>query len=131
MDRRTRWRRSRCTWSTSLSTDTSGIQLQTQKCCRTPAESRQECLNSGKEYIELHQTQEDERTRGKPGVLVGLTCPWRVRELKLASDPTSGQLSEAEEKHIRLRVKQLLRGSLNGRKIRYSLPQPGIGMQFP
>ena len=29
---RTRWRRSRWMWITSLSTDTSGIQLQTQKC---------------------------------------------------------------------------------------------------
>ena len=29
---RTRWRRDRCKWSTSLSTDTSGIHLQTQKC---------------------------------------------------------------------------------------------------
>ena len=29
---RTSWQRSRWTWSTSLSTDTSGIHLQTQKC---------------------------------------------------------------------------------------------------
>ena len=29
---RTRWQRSRWTWSTSLSMDTSGIHLQTQKC---------------------------------------------------------------------------------------------------
>ena len=29
---RTRWRRSRWMWNTSLSTDTSGIHLQTQKC---------------------------------------------------------------------------------------------------
>ena len=31
-DGRTRWRRTRWTWSTSLSIDTSGIHLQTQKC---------------------------------------------------------------------------------------------------
>ena len=46
--------------------------------------------------------------------------------------PTSGQLSESEEKHLRLRVKQLICGSLNGMRIRQSLLQPYIprtGMQ--
>ena len=38
--------------------------------------------------------------------------------------PTWGQLSESEGKHLRLRVKQLICGSLNGMKIRQSLPQP-------
>ena len=38
----------------------------------------------------------------------------------------SGQLSESEEKHLRLRVKQLICGSLNGMRIRQSLPQPYI-----
>ena len=32
--------------------------------------------------------------------------------------------SESEEKHLRLRVKQLICGSLNGMRIRQSLPQP-------
>jgi len=40
--------------------------------------------------------------------------------------PTSGQLSESEEKHLRLRVKQLIYGSLNGMSIRWSLLQPYI-----
>ena len=40
--------------------------------------------------------------------------------------PTSGQLSESEEKHLRLRVKQLICGSLNGMRIGQSLPQPHI-----
>ena len=31
-EERTRWRRNRWMWSSSLSTDTSGIHLQTQKC---------------------------------------------------------------------------------------------------
>ena len=35
--------------------------------------------------------------------------------------PTLGQLSESEEKHLRLRVKQLVYGSLNGMRIRQSL----------
>ena len=39
---------------------------------------------------------------------------------------TSGQLSESEEKYLRLRVKQLIWGSLNGMRIRQSLPQPYI-----
>ena len=38
----------------------------------------------------------------------------------------SGQLSESEEKHLRLRVKQLICGSLNGMRIRQSLLKPYI-----
>ena len=48
--------------------------------------------------------------------------------------PTSGQLSESDEKYLRLRVKQLIWGSLSGMRIRQSLPQPYIlwtGMQVP
>ena len=41
-------------------------------------------------------------------------------ELKQGSDPTLGQLSESEEKHLRLRVKELTCGSLNGMRIRQS-----------
>ena len=35
-------------------------------------------------------------------------------------------MSESEEKHLRLRVKQLIYGSLNGMRIRQSLLQPCI-----
>ena len=35
-------------------------------------------------------------------------------------------MSESEEKHLRLRVKQLICGSLNGMSIRQSLMQPHI-----
>ena len=35
-----------------------------------------------------------------------------------------GKLSESEEKHLGLRVKQLICGSLNGMRIRQSLLQP-------
>ena len=35
----------------------------------------------------------------------------------------TGQLSQSEEKHLRLRGKQLICGSLNGMRIRQSLPQ--------
>ena len=45
-----------------------------------------------------------------------------------------GYLSESEEKHLRLRVKQLICGSLNGMKIRLPLLQPYIpqtGMWVP
>ena len=43
-------------------------------------------------------------------------------------------MSESEEEHLRLRVKQLIRGSLNGMRIMQSLPQPyipGTGTQVP
>jgi len=45
--------------------------------------------------------------------------------------PTSGQLSESEEKHLRLRVKQLICGSLNGMRIRQPLLQPYIPRTGP
>ena len=53
---RTRWWSS---WmcSTSLSTDISGMHLQTQKCLQNTAESGQEYLTSGKEYIEQWKTR--------------------------------------------------------------------------
>ena len=40
-----------------------------------------------------------------------------------------GQLSESEEKHIRLRVKELICGSLNEMRIRQSLPQLYITLE--
>ena len=53
---------------------------------------------------------------------------------KQGSNPHIRALSESEEKHLRLRVKQLMCGSLNGMRIRQSLPQsytPETGMQIP
>ena len=46
-------------------------------------------------------------------------------ELKQGSDPHI-EATESEEKHLRLRVKQLICGSLNGMRIRQSLLQPYI-----
>ena len=63
---------------------------------------------------------------GKTGVLLGLDLPSAGGKLKQGLIPTSGQLSESEEKHVRLRMKQLIRGSLNGMRIRQSLQQPYI-----
>ena len=54
------------------------------------------------------------------GVLVGLDFPWQVGNWSRGLIPTSGQLSESEEKHLRLRVKQLICGNLNGMRIRQS-----------
>ena len=72
---------------------------------------------------------------GKTGVLVGLDLPLMGRGTEAGGPvPTVGQLSESEEKHLRLRVKQLISGSLNGMRIRQSLPQPYIprtGIQVP
>ena len=59
-------------------------------------------------------------------MLVGLHLPLVVGERKQGSDPHLGQLSESEKKHLRLRVKQLICGSLNGMRIRGSLLQPYI-----
>ena len=94
---------------------------------RTPAEAGQEYLTSGKEYMEPHKTQQEEGTRGKTGVLVGLDLPLAGGGTEAGvRSPTLGQLSKSEEKYLRLRVKQLIWSSLNGMRIRQSLPQPYI-----
>ena len=54
---------------------------------------------------------------GKTGMLVGLDLPSAGGGSR-GLIPTSGQLSESEEKHLRLRVKQLICGSLNGMRIK-------------
>jgi len=54
---------------------------------------------------------------GKTGMLVGLDLPSAGRGSR-GLILTSGQLSESEEKHLRLRVKQLICGSLNGMRIK-------------
>ena len=59
-------------------------------------------------------------------MLVGPDLPWAGGELKQGSNPHMGQLSESKEKHLRLRVKQLICGSLNGMRLRQSLQQPYI-----
>ena len=43
-----------------------------RSACRKPAESGQEYLTRGKEYIDPRKTQQDKGTGGKTGVLVGL-----------------------------------------------------------
>ena len=71
---------------------------------------------------------------GKTGVLVGVDLPLVGGGTEAGPIPTFGQLSESEEKHLRLRVKQLIWGSLNGMRIRQSLSQPYIpwtGTQAP
>ena len=94
-----------------------------RSACRTPAESGEEYLTSRKEYIDQCKTWWDEGTRGKnrsvsrTGPALGGWGSWSRNPI-----PTSGQLSESEEKHLRLRVKQLIFGSLNGMRIRQSLP---------
>ena len=58
-------------------------------------------------------------------MLVGLDLPSVVGGAEAGDPiPTSGQLSESEEKHLRLRVKQLMCRSLKGMRIRQSLLQP-------
>ena len=54
---------------------------------------------------------------GQTGVSVGLDLPSAVGKLKQGSDPCMGA-AKLEEKHLRLRVKQLTCGSLNGMRPR-------------
>ena len=50
--------------------------LRHKRACRTPAESGQEYLSTGKEYIEPCKALQDERMGGgETGVLVGLNLP--------------------------------------------------------
>ena len=71
-----------------------------RSACRTPAESRQECLTSRKEDTDPCKTQQDKGTRGKnrsvsrTGSALG---EWGNRSRGLI--PTLGQLSGSEEKH--------------------------------
>ena len=52
---------------------------------RTPAESGQEYLTSGKEYVEPHKL-------GRMKELGGKACPWHVGALKQGSDPHIGAI---------------------------------------
>ena len=65
-------------------------------------------------------------------MLVGLDLPLASRGTETDLIPTLRHLSESEEKHLKLKVKQLICDSLNGMRIRQSLPQPYVtwtGMQ--
>ena len=59
-------------------------------------------------------------------MLVGLDLPFTGWGAETGVQPPVGQLSESEEKHLRLRVEQLICGSLNGMRVRQSLLQPYI-----
>ena len=72
---------------------------------------------------------------GKVGVLVRLHLPSAGGGTKAeVRFPHPGNCLSHRRKHLRLRVKQLICGSLNGVRIRQSLPQPYIprtGTQLP
>ena len=111
-----------------------GYTFRHRRACRTPAESRQEYLTSRKEYIEPCKTQQDEGIRGKNRSVSRTEPPlggwgnWSKGPI-----PTLGQSSEWEEKHLRLRVKQLICGSLNGMRISpcHSHTYPRQGSRSP
>ena len=94
--------------------------------CRTPAEWTG-VPDQWKRLSRALQNSVRWRTRGKYRN-VSRTGPapsgWGNWSRRLI--PTVGQLSESEEEHLRLRVKQLICGSLNGMRIRLSLLQPNI-----
>ena len=83
-------------------------------------------MMSGKKYIENHaKLGRMKELGGKTGVLGGMDLPSVGGDTE-AQFPTSEQLSESEEKHLRLRVKQLFCGSLSGMRLRQPLLQPYI-----
>ena len=132
---RTRWWRCRWTWSLSLSTLISRIHLQTQKCVEnTSWEQRGVPGQQNRIYGTMQNSVGWRNWRGNRSVSrTGLALSgWG--NWSRGPTPTSGQLSESEEKHLRLRVKQLIYGSLNGIRIRQSLLQsyiPWTGTQVP
>ena len=103
--------------------DTSGLHLQTQKGMQNTSWEQTGVPDQQKEYINPRKTQLDKGSRGKnrsvsrPGPALGGWANWSRGPI-----PTPGQLPESEEKHSWLRVKQLICGSLNGLRIRQSLP---------
>ena len=131
---RTRWWGSRWMWSTPLSMDTSGVHLQTQK---TLQNTSWEWAGVPAHQKRIYRPRQNSRKKlggeyrsvSKTGSALGRWGNWSRGLI-----PTSGQLSESEEKHLRLRMKQLIYGSLNGMRIRQSLLQPYIpwpGTQVP
>ena len=120
--KRTRWWRRRWTWSTSLSRDISGIHLQTQKWMQNAGWEQTGVPEQWKRTYRTTQNSVGQGTRGKnrsvsrTGPALGRRGNWNRGLI-----PTAGQLSESEEKHLRLRVKQLTCGSLHGMRIRQSL----------
>ena len=56
-------------------------------------------------------------------MLIGLDLFWQLGDLRQGSNLYT-QLSESEEKHLRLTVKQLICGRLNRMRISQALPQP-------
>ena len=109
-------------WSTSLSTDASGIHLQMQKCLQNTC---WEWTGVPDQWKRIYRTTQNSVGMGKnrsvsrTGPALGWWGNWSRGLI-----PTSRQLSESEEKHLRLRVKQLLCSSLNRMGIRQSLLQP-------
>ena len=73
--RRTRWWRSRWTWSTSLSTNTSRTPLQTRKCMQNTHREWTGGPDQRKRIYRTHKLGRRKELGGKRGVLVGLDLP--------------------------------------------------------
>ena len=87
----TRWQ-SRWLWSTSLSKDASAVPPQTQKCMQNTSWEWTGVSDQRKRIYRAMQNSKLSKKKlgGETGVLVGLDLPWRVEELKQASDPCLG-----------------------------------------
>ena len=78
-------------WSSSLSTDTSGIQLQTEYRMQNTSWEQTGVPEQRKRIHRTTQNSVGQGARGKTGVLVALDLPSaRGGELKQGSDPHSG-----------------------------------------
>ena len=113
--------------------DTSGTHLQTQKCMQNTSWEQAGVPEQRKRMYRTTQNSIGGRNQGgKQECQQDWTCPWQVGGTEAGvQSPHRGNWSESEEKHLRMRVKQLISGSLNGMRIRQSLPQPYIPQAGP
>ena len=122
---RTRWQRCRWMWSTSLSMDTSGIHLQTQNCMQNTSWEHTGVPDQRKRIYRTTQNLVGWREKNRSVSRTGPALSGRGNRSR-GLVPTSGQMSESEEKHWRPKSGTADCGSLNGMRIRQSLPQPYI-----
>ena len=92
---------------------TSGIYLQTQKCMLNTSRERTGGPAQQERIYRSTQNSVGGGNWGKNGSVsrIGPALRGEATEAGTEAIPTSGQLAESEEKHVRLRGKQLICGS--------------------
>ena len=104
----------------SLSKDALGIHLQTQTCMQNTnwewtgvPDQWKRIYRTTQNSVGFKGTRGKNRSVSKNGPALCRSGNWSRGQI-----PTSGQLSEPEEKHLKLNVKQLICGSLSRMRIR-------------